>query len=150
MLLRMYTMSRRVNSLARRLAAAPGFCALLVACADEPPGPQPLFLTQTRPASESMQALFVGPLSVDGAGCIRMAGPDRHTVVWPYGFSLADRGDEWSGLDAAGRDVGRIGARMRIAGGEVSTLAEGMVVSGAEDALRRCPGRFWIVGGMVE
>src|SRR5688500_3187248 len=141
-------MPRRVNSLARSRAAALGFCALLAACADEPPGPQPLFLTQTRPATETMQALFDGPLSVDHAGCIRMAGPDRHTVVWPYGFTLVPRGEDWYVRDAEGGDVGPIGARMRIGGGEVPTLAEGMGVNDVAEALRRCPGRFWIVGEM--
>ena len=142
----MYTMSRRVNSLVRSRVATLGFCALVAACADEPAAPQPLFLTQTRPATEAMQALFDGPLSVDSAGCIRMAGPDSHTVVWPYGFTLVPRGDEWYVRDAEGGDVGRIGARMRIGGGEVPTLVEGAGVNDVEEAMRRCPGRFWIVG----
>lgn len=106
-------------------------------------GDDVVFLVQRVQPTAVMEALFEGRVAPDSAGCLRLAGPDPATVVWPYGARL----DGTTVRDAAGRTIGRLGGPFRLGGGEVSELHTGMALSAAERAAAaRCPGRFWIVG----
>lgn len=106
-------------------------------------GDDVIFLVQRVEPTVVMEALFEGRVVPDSAGCLRLAGPDPATVVWPYGARL----DGLTVRDAAGRTIGRIGGPFRLGGGEVPALHTGIPLSAAErEAARRCPGRFWIVG----
>ena len=94
-----------------------------------------------------MSALFEGTVVVDGAGCIRLSGPDDATVIWPHGFTaeLTIEGVEIH--DRSDHPVGRLGDHFSLGGGEVETLHAGMgfTEEDRELASRHCPGRYWIV-----
>lgn len=140
----------------RRMAAVAALAALaLGGCTSSPPEGtaslldvpahgEVLFLTQNAVPDGFMEALFVGRVIADAAGCLRLDGPDPATVVWPFRFILDPRGRV---LDSLGTEIGRIGGSFRLGGGEV-TLHAGIAMSEAvkQVAEARCPGRFWIVG----
>ena len=111
-------------------------------------GDEVIFLAQTVPSTVVMEALFQGRIFVDSAGCVRLDSPDQHTVVWPHGFVLQERGDELWVRAPGGRDIGRLGASFRFGGGEVPALHAGIALAsdGRQRAAESCPGRFWIVG----
>ena len=125
--------------------------ALLAACDSDPEAaPDLLFLVKKPVEGERivMDALYEGSV-VESEGCLRFGDePERHTVVWPPGFSLTNVDGSYVVLDERGRTVGQIGRFFRFGGGEVETLWEdGPVAETARvEALRRCPGRYWIVG----
>lgn len=136
--------------------------AVLAACSSpdvQGPGdaPRPLagadadvaFLNQSTDPPVVMTALFEGRSDRDGSGCLRLDLPGEHTVIWPAGFTLAQAADGVSRvLDAEGVEIGRIGGRFRLGGGEVAALHEGVPVTEADrrTARERCPGRYWTVG----
>ena len=107
---------------------------VFVARTDEPPG--------------YYDALFSGVITIDGAGCLRMGGLERHTPIWPRGYRLDI--SSGAGVVRAGNDsiVGVIGGHFRLGGGESQTL-EWVTLSPADrDRLTsNCPGRYWIVAG---
>ena len=107
------------------------------------------FFTQSEVPEVVMDALFEGRVVADERGCLRLDGPDAHTVIWPKGWALATAEDARVVRDAAGREVGRIGGTFRLGGGEVPFLHEGIPVDAAdrEEAEEACPGRYWIVAG---
>lgn len=107
-----------------------------------------VFLTQNVEPEAVMDALFEGDVVLDDVGCLRLDAPDRHTVVWPVGFSLEVDGDDLTVRDAEGRTVGSIGGTFRLGGGEVERLHEGIAMAPSDKtkAEERCPGRYWIVG----
>lgn len=111
-----------------------------------------VFLTQNAEPEAVMDALFEGRVVLDEAGCLRLDAPDRHTVVWPVGFSLEVEGDDLTVRDDEGRTVGSIGGAFRLGGGEVERLHEGirMAPSDKTKAEERCPGRYWIVGEALQ
>lgn len=108
-----------------------------------------VLLTQARPQDVVMEALFDGRVFRDGQGCLRleMQGTERHTAVWPYGFTLETRGGELHVVDPRRRSIGRVGGSFRFGGGEVPG-AEWLDVTEEKRALARsrCPGRYWVVG----
>jgi hypothetical protein len=108
----------------------------------------PLFITQNVAPVVVMEALFDGRIIVDDAGCIRQDSGDRPTVVWPKSYTLDRIDNELRVLNAVGREIGRIGGRFRLGGGEVPQLHEGSHLSSADRhrATTRCPGIFWITG----
>ena len=108
-----------------------------------------VFLSQSADPPVVMDALFEGRVDRDASGCLRLDLPGRHTVIWPAGFTLAEAEDGAPRvLDAQGVEIGRIGGRFRLGGGEVSTLHEGIPLTEADrrTAREHCPGRYWIVG----
>lgn len=107
-----------------------------------------LFLTLEEEQTVVMDALFEGRVTLDDAGCLRLDGPDAHTVVWPKDFELTVEDGTLAVRDDEGRPVGRIGGSFRLGGGEVPVLHEGIPLGpeAVEEAETRCPGRFWIVG----
>lgn len=115
--------------------------------ADDPAGT--LFLTQASPAGAVMEALFEGRVIRDEQGCLRLetGGGERHTVVWPHGFTLRSRAGALYVHDAEGREIGRVGGPFRFGGGEVPS-AEWLDLSAEQraQAQTRCPGRYWVVG----
>lgn len=135
---------------ARRFAPA---LALLAACASpsevEPdPNAAILFLVQETKPESVMEALYEGRVVTDDEGCIRLDFDVRHTVVWPFGFRLVERGDERIVRHEDGHDVGTLGGDFKLGGGEVPDLPERGVLPPVlrSAALERCPGRFWLVG----
>lgn len=93
-------------------------------------------------------ALYRGGLEVDAGGCIRLAestGPT--TVLWPKGFRARTVGGRIDILDPQGDVVGRTGQELRMGGGGVPSLHEGLGFTAADQALAvsRCPGGFWLV-----
>jgi hypothetical protein len=111
--------------------------------------PPALFFVQGAPATSVMDALFQGRVARDAVGCLRLENQgDRHTVVWPHGFTIAERDGELFVKDAAGREVGQIGGSFRFGGGETPALHAGLNLSDESRQLAesRCPGRYWIVG----
>lgn len=107
-----------------------------------------VFLTLDATPDAWMEALYEGAVGRDPDGCLRLATADARTVVWPAGFRLAGAEDELRVLDGEGREVGRIGGAIRLTGGEVASLHEGLPMSAAarREAEARCPGRFWLAG----
>jgi hypothetical protein len=110
-----------------------------------------LFITQAEPDGDGgrvvMEALYEGSVVVRD-GCIRLGDlAERHTVVWPPGFRLFALG-EGMVLDSGGRQVGQLGSRFVLGGGEVPTLWESGPVEESMrlEALATCPGRYWLVG----
>lgn len=154
-------MNRSLTAL-RRAGAWTLALAALAACSStdlQGPGDTPslvdgedvLFLTQSASPQAVMDALFEGRVARDDAGCLRLDLPGEHTVIWPNGFTLAEAADgSLRVLDADGREVGRVGGRFRLGGGEVATLHEGipMTEEDRREARERCPGRYWIVGAI--
>jgi hypothetical protein len=128
---------------------------LLAACASDPAGTQDpddddiLFLVQTVVPDVVMDALFVGRVVVDPAGCVRLDSVDDATVVWPKAFALDARDGALRVLNAQQQEAGRIGGTFRLAGGEVPFL-HGQSVSAADRAraATRCPGRYWMVASV--
>src|SRR5688572_6031590 len=108
-----------------------------------------IFLARSQAATAEMEALFTGRVAVDDVGCLRLDTDDRHTVVWPSGFTLRveDDGTAYV-ISADGRRVGGIGGYFELGGGEVPALHEDVSLSPADRAaaLSACPGRYWIVG----
>ncbi|HEU4558727.1 MAG TPA: hypothetical protein VFS20_12795 [Longimicrobium sp.] len=107
-----------------------------------------VFIVQGAPATAVMDALFQGRVTLDAQGCLRLENTgDQHTVVWPHGFTLEERGGALFVKDAAGREVGRVGGSFRFGGGETPVLHQGVVSEESRKlAESRCPGRYWIVG----
>ncbi|MBW3571326.1 MAG: hypothetical protein KY467_09480 [Gemmatimonadetes bacterium] len=131
-------------------ALLPGFAALaLNACSPDGVAgpPDTVLLTQASPTKVVMQALFEGRVDRDEQGCLRLDSQDRHTVVWPFGFTLVRRDGGLYVRDAFRRDIGRIGGPFRFGGGEVPTVEGADLPAGKRElAESRCPGRYWVVG----
>lgn len=110
-----------------------------------------VFLAQSETPDVVMDALFEGRVTRDDDGCLRLDTPDSHTVVWPFGFSLAARDGELVVRDAGGDVVGRIGGPFRLGGGEVAVLHDGIAMApeDRQEARASCPGRYWIVGDVL-
>ena len=135
---------------ARLHCATVALALLTTACAapvDQRP-PNPLFLTQATVPTETMQALFVGRIVIDSAGCVRADAVDNATIVWPKGFSLADGRVQ----DATGRPIGTIGGEFRLGGGEIDVLPMNIAGDAALRArvLELCPGKFFLVGDVPD
>jgi hypothetical protein len=144
---------------AARDAALLGLVALAAACtagtgedpdlnvAEDPS--RTVFLTQATPPEVVMEALFEGRVYRDEQGCLRLEslGNERHTAVWPYGFTLESRDGKLYVKDAQGRSIGQVGGQFRLGGGEVPG-AESADLTEEKRALARsrCPGRYWVVG----
>ncbi len=106
-----------------------------------------LFLVQGAPQEASMEALYEGRIAPNPQGCIQTEGPSPATVVWPYGFTLEDRGDVLEVKDATGRSIGQIGGSFRFGGGQVPSNGYTFLPEPARTAAAtRCPGDVWIVG----
>jgi hypothetical protein len=106
-----------------------------------------LFLVQSAPQEASMEALYEGRIAPNAQGCIQTEGPSPATVVWPYGFTLEERGGELHVKDGAGRILGAIGGSFRFGGGQVPGGGYTFLAEPARtEAATRCPGDVWIVG----
>jgi hypothetical protein len=107
-----------------------------------------LFLVRSEQPSTEMEALFKGTVAADDAGCVRLDTDDRHTVIWPKGFTLELRDGVATVISADGRRIGELGGHFEFGGGEVPTLHEGISLTDTDraTALSACPGRYWIVG----
>ena len=144
------------HSISRALSACTVALALAACGGAEGLGPTfnrneaaTVFLAQGAPATAAMDALFQGRVTRDLRGCLRLDNlGDQHTVVWPHGFTIAERDGELFVKNAAGSDVGRIGGSFRFGGGEVAALHDGLNLSveSRQMAESRCPGRYWVVG----
>lgn len=143
-------------------AMAMGLALSLAACSpggEEAPmglsgiadGGSVLFFTQNATPGAQMEALYRGPVTLDGAGCLRSRLTEGPTVIWPEGFRLAREHDGLRVLDRDGRTVGRIGREFRLSGGVVASLHAGVPVSPEvrTEAQEHCPGRYWLVGGVM-
>ncbi|MEZ4455328.1 MAG: hypothetical protein R2882_02075 [Gemmatimonadales bacterium] len=105
-----------------------------------------LFLAQKKDPNAFMDALFDGVVSVDDAGCYRLALADQVTMVWPAGYRLISTIEGPAIVNREGVEIGRVGGTFRIGGGVVPTIPEGSLQSESlrREALARCPGSFWI------
>lgn len=132
----------------RHVGGMIGALLLLAGCSplQEPHGSAAIvMLSRTNEPDAFMDALFQGRVVADGEGCLRLDSPDRHTVIWPRGFRIAPRGSSWAVLDAAGQEVGTIGASFHLGGGEVTEVPPEMLSpADREVAAARCPGRYWL------
>lgn len=113
-------------------------------------GTETVFLVQSEVPDAVMDALFQGIVVRDDAGCLRLDTEARPTAVWPAGFSLVAASGGLTVRDAQGAEVGRIGGAFRLGGGNVPDLHDGLPISDAtrEIGRTRCPGTYWIVGGV--
>jgi len=138
-----------MRSKALRLAVLACVAIAIAGCDSDGAGEDVLFLTQA-PLNDPMvvmEALYEGTVIVED-GCIRLGEePDRHTVIWPSGFRYLARGDGIV-LDRDGHRIGSLGSNLSLGGGEVPTLWESGPVDDSmrQEALERCPGRYWLVG----
>lgn len=105
-----------------------------------------VLLTLDEPQEAWMSALYRGDVVVDEAGCLRLAGPDAPTVIWPEGYHLAPTIEGPEVRDASGHYVGRVNDHFTLGGGEVPYLHSGIPMSDADRrwAREQCPGRYWI------
>lgn len=132
---------------------------LAAACGTDP-GPDPnltgnenpdgvVFLAQNQPATVHMQALYEGLVTRDAEGCLRLRGHEGRagaTVIWPYGTKLQGRGAELLVISPSGREIGRIGGKFTMGGGNSSDRAASLTEADRALARQRCPGEFWIAG----
>lgn len=107
-----------------------------------------MVLTQNVVPQVTMDALFEGDVTLDGAGCIRLASGDAPTVIWPVGYGVRSEGSDRVVHDDQGARVGVIGGSFSLDGGEVPQLSDALGFSDDDRALAasQCPGGFWIVG----
>ena len=92
-----------------------------------------------------MDALFQGRVTRDAQGCLRLDTSDRHTVIWPHGYTLEARGGALVVKDGQGREVGAVGGTFSFGGGETASLDQLRYLSAATRARAEesCPGRYW-------
>ena len=139
----------------RHVAATFGALLFLAGCSavQEPVTPSAaahgsgalVMLSRAQEPAAFMDALFVGRVIADSRGCLRLDSTDQHTVIWPQGFTIAQRGESWAVLDAAGNPVGTIGAAFRLGGGEVTEVpADMLTAADSQIAAATCPGRYWM------
>lgn len=104
--------------------------------------------TQNVVPEATMEALYEGVVNVDGAGCLRLATPEAHTVIWPVGYGVRSEGPDRVVHDDQGNPAGTIGEAFSLPGGEVTELSDALGFTEDDRALAdsRCPGRYWIAG----
>ena len=110
--------------------------------------PETVVLLQNRVPDVVMEALWTGPVIRDEGGCLRIGDAQGASVVWPVGFTA--EGDRI--LSDTGALVGTVGQSLRMGGGIVGTLHDGLPMSEAEKERARtlCPGNYWIVGELPD
>lgn len=128
----------------------------LAACGGDPgPGPgltglanpdATVFLSLETQPTVFMEALFQGTVTRDASGCLRAEGTEGATVIWPYGTRLEARGGALFVVDAAGRELGRIGGHFRMGGGYSRAAYHYLSDADTERAQTRCPGNYWVAG----
>jgi hypothetical protein len=104
-----------------------------------------VFLAQDTPPVAYMEALFIGRVTRDAQGCLRLDTDDRHTVIWPRGYTLEANGAALVVKDDQGHAVGTVEGSFRVPGGEVPSLD--FVDNLAEQTRAQaanCPGRYWV------
>jgi hypothetical protein len=143
------------------------FLLLVGACANVPTSEEPptnadggspsreaeiLFPRMKR--STGHEALVVGRLVADGAGCLRLRGGtgDGTVPLWMRGWELKTGGGSPRVLDDEGRTVGRVGGKVALGGSGFTKgmLEDDALVDGrttARELLERCPGDYWLVSG---
>jgi hypothetical protein len=131
---------------------------LAAACGGDPgPGPDltglanpeaTVFLALKDPPGVFMEALFQGTVTRDANGCLRAEGSEGATVIWPHGTRLEARGSALFVVDAAGRELGRIGGRFRMGGGYSQAAYHYLSGADTERAQTRCPGNYWVAGSI--
>lgn len=115
---------------ALRATPLPLLLALAAACAgDKGVGPNlngeldpsaTVFVTQYE-VTNSADGQYIGRIVRDENGCLRRESrpesrdTNRHTFVWPLGWSLVSRDGELYVRDHAGQDRGRVGGSVRLA-----------------------------------
>ena len=105
-----------------------------------------VFMTQAREPMVSPDALYVGAVMLGDDGCLRLDGPESHTVIWPVGFEFRRDGDRIVVVDATADERGDLETEFRLGGGEVSELHDGMGFTEQDRAraAENCPGRYWV------
>jgi len=105
-----------------------------------------VFMTQSRTPAVSPDALHVGTIGLGADGCLRLEGPEDHTVIWPVGFEFRRDGERITIIDANGDERGDLDSEFRLGGGEVSELHEGMGFTPQDRAraTENCPGKYWV------
>jgi hypothetical protein len=105
-----------------------------------------VFLAMEAGQDAYMDALFQGRVTSDAQGCLRLETSDRHTVIWPHGYTLEARGSALLVKDGQGREVGAVDGTFRFGGGEVPSLDHVNHLSAATrtQAEQSCPGRYWL------
>lgn len=105
-----------------------------------------VFLAMDAEQNAYPQALFQGRVTLDAQGCLRLETPDRHTVIWPHGYTLEADGGELRVNGGGGREVGAVGGSFRFGGGELTSLEHVGHLSATTRARaeERCPGRYWM------
>ena len=80
-------------------------------------------------------------------GCLRTGSADGDLIIWPPGFSLTTEDDGVQILNEAGQIVARVGEKVRMSGGQVSSPRHT-----GDYVLRHlspnCPGPYWIVASV--
>ena len=108
-------------------------------------GNQLIFVTRAQEPAAYFDALASGIIAPDSAGCLRIAGADGPTVIWPRGYRLELVSSGAEIIDAAGHQVGVLRTRFRLGGGELSTLDQVALSDADREVLQaKCPGRYWL------
>ena len=105
---------------------------------------QPFFPTLKEPQKESMQALLVGELNLDGR-CLKVS---ENLIVWPYGFSIDSRGNKIKVLNERGKPIAQVGDTIKLSGGQAGTSGS---LSGtlSEFINEDCNGPLWIAAKVL-
>lgn len=108
----------------------------------------------TEGETEQMEALLIGELVYQN-NCFRIKSENSSTVytpIWPANFDYQLTTDSvFVILNAAGNEVARTNAGIRLSGGEINhaELLEGRIEGGVPKLLLSCPVPYWIVGDEV-
>lgn len=105
---------------------------------------KPVFPTLREPQKESMQALLVGELSLEGK-CLKVG---ENLIVWPYGFSVDAQGDKIKVLDEEGKLVAEVGDSVKLGGGQVE-VGDTTSAKLSDFVSDDCDGPLWITGQVL-
>lgn len=107
-----------------------------------------IFVSLTQVDPISLTALHDDVVEVAADGCVRSAGTEPYTMLWPVGFTLENRDDHLVVVRDSGAPVGTLGDRFTFGGGETGDLSGDLGLSESDVALlrARCPGLYWLVG----